>query len=130
LTGWIGVVINAPKAQSLAYFYRDLLGWPLADDEADWCTMGIPGAAANLVFQTEAIYERPTWPAEQGRQQMMAHLDIGARDVEGAVSDALALGATLAEYQPQADVAYSTTRPGTRSVCTRTSSPAPHRSLT
>lgn len=104
LTGWIGVVLNAPKAQPLAHFYRDLLGWPLADDEADWCTMGIPGASANLAFQTEEIYEAPTWPAQAGKQQMMLHLDIGAVDVDAAVAAAVELGATVADYQPQADV--------------------------
>ena len=104
LTGWIGVVLNAPKAQPLAHFYRDLLGWPLHDDEEDWCTMGIPGAAANLAFQTEQIYEPPSWPAVPGKQQMMLHLDIGAVDVEAAVAAAVSLGATVADYQPQVDV--------------------------
>jgi catechol 2,3-dioxygenase-like lactoylglutathione lyase family enzyme len=104
LTGWIGVVLNAPNAQTLAHFYRDLLGWPLHDDEENWCTMGIPGAPANLAFQTEELYEPPTWPAAPGKQQMMLHLDIGATDVGAAVEAAVALGATLAEFQPQDDV--------------------------
>lgn len=104
LTGWIGVVLNAPKAQPLAHFYRDLLGWPLHDDDENWCTMAVPGAAANLAFQTETIYEPPTWPAQRGKQQMMLHLDIGARDVDAAVTKAVALGATVAEFQPQSDV--------------------------
>lgn len=60
LTGWVGIVLNGPDARSLAYFYRDLFGWPLADDEPDWCTIRVPGAPANLAFQTEEIYERPT----------------------------------------------------------------------
>lgn len=104
LTGWIGVVLNAPKAQPLAHFYRDLLGWPLHTEEENWCTMAIPGAAANLAFQTEAIYEPPTWPAQPGEQQMMLHLDIGALNVDAAVAEAVALGATVAEFQPQPDV--------------------------
>jgi len=104
LTGWIGVVLNAPKAKPLANFYRDLLGWPLHDDDENWCTMGIPGAQANLAFQTEESYERPTWPAAPGKQQMMLHLDIGATDVDAAVAAAVDLGATVADFQPQADV--------------------------
>ncbi|WP_371329946.1 VOC family protein [Brachybacterium sp. P6-10-X1] len=43
LSGWIGVVLSAPRAQPLAHFYRDLLGWPLHADEPDWCTMQVPG---------------------------------------------------------------------------------------
>ena len=81
LTGWVGIVLNAPDARDLAYFYRDLFGWPLADDEPDWCTIRVPGAPANLAFQTEEIYERPTWPATSGKQQMMLHLDIGSENL-------------------------------------------------
>lgn len=66
--------------------------------------MGIPGAPANLAFQSEEIYEPPTWPAEPGKQQMMLHLDIGAIDVDAAVAAAVALGAIVAEHQPQPDV--------------------------
>ncbi len=55
LTGWVGIVLNAPDARALAYFYRDLFGWPLADDEPDWCTIRVPGAPANLAFQTEDL---------------------------------------------------------------------------
>ena len=104
LTGWVGIVLNAPDARALAYFYRDLLGWPLADDEPDWCTIRVPAAPANLAFQTEEIYERPTWPATSGKQQMMLHLDIGVSDLAAAVQDAVKLGACLASHQPQDDV--------------------------
>lgn len=104
VTGWVGVVLNAPDARALAHFYRDLFGWPLAADEPDWCTMRIPGARANLAFQTESLYERPTWPAAAGQQQMMMHLDIGVTDLEAAVHDALVLGAELHVHQPQDDV--------------------------
>src|SRR5664279_3971977 len=103
-SGWVGVVLNAPEARTLAYFYRDLFGWPLADVEPCWCTIRIPGGSANLAFETEEIHERPTWPAEPGRQQMMLHLDIGVSDLTSAVRDAVALGAALPTHQPQDDV--------------------------
>jgi hypothetical protein len=35
---------------------------------------------------------------------MMMHLDIEVDDLEAAGAQAIAAGATLAEYQPQADV--------------------------
>ncbi len=35
---------------------------------------------------------------------MQLHLDVQVTDLEGAVDDAVALGATVAELQPQADV--------------------------
>ena len=102
--GWLGVVLGAPSARELAYFYRDLLGWELATDEADWCTIGLPGSPANLAFQSEPAHVRPVWPGGAGEQQMQLHLDVQVTDLEGAVEDAVALGATAPEYQPQTDV--------------------------
>ena len=104
LSGWWGVVLDAPDPLALAQFYRGLLGWEIASQEADWVTMRVPGTTSYLAFKTETSFERPTWPAEPGRQQMMLHLDIGVGDLDGAVADALALGAVLASYQPQEDV--------------------------
>lgn len=104
LSGWLGVVLDAPDARELARFYRDLLGWQLIDDDPMWCTIRVPDAPANLAFQTERNYEPPTWPATPGKQQMMLHLDIGVRILEHAVEDAVSLGATLCESQPQDDV--------------------------
>jgi catechol 2,3-dioxygenase-like lactoylglutathione lyase family enzyme len=102
--GWFGVVLGAPDARALASFYRDLLGWPLADESADWCTMPMPDLPVNLAFQTEVHHVRPTWPAGAGDQQMQLHLDLQVDDLEGGVEDAVALGATLAAYQPQSEV--------------------------
>lgn len=109
-TGWLGVVLGSPDPRKLAGFYRDLLGWEMsADDDATWITMqmrdhdGKP-IPANLAFQLERIYDRPVWPNAEGKQQMQFHLDIGVQDVGAAVQDALALGAQLAEFQPQDDV--------------------------
>lgn len=104
LTGRLGLVLSAPRARSLAHFYRDLLGWPLHTDGPDWCTMQTPGDAAHLAFQSEEHYSPPTWPAGPDDQHMMLHLDICARDVAGAVAAAEELGAQLAEFQPQDDV--------------------------
>ncbi|KNX37804.1 VOC family protein [Luteipulveratus halotolerans] len=104
LSGWIGTVLGAPDARTLTAFYRDLLGWELVGDDPDFVAMGIPGSHANLAFQTEEHYERPTWPGQPGTQGMMLHLDIGVRELEPAVADALRLGAELADFQPQDDV--------------------------
>jgi catechol 2,3-dioxygenase-like lactoylglutathione lyase family enzyme len=102
--GWVGVVLGAPNARELAYFYRDLLGWELATDEPDWCTIGMPEAPANLAFQTEPTHVRPVWPQTATEQQMQLHLDLQVDDLQGAVEDAVALGATLADLQPQPNV--------------------------
>lgn len=97
-------VLDAPDAQTLARFYRDLLGWPLGDDTPGWATIRPPDGGAGLSFQTEPRYQPPTWPADDGDQLMMAHLDIEVDDLDTAGAHALAVGATLAEHQPQDDV--------------------------
>lgn len=103
-TGWLGVVLGTPDPPALARFYSSLFGWEISSEEPTWVTMQIPGVPANLAFGLEEAYERPVWPSEPGKQQMMAHLDVGVRDVQAAVEDALALGATQTEWQPQDDV--------------------------
>lgn len=57
-----------------------------------------------LSVNTSPEYERPVWPPQPGRQQMMLHLDIEVPDLERGVEAAVEAGATLAGFQPQDDV--------------------------
>ncbi|MGM1061153.1 VOC family protein [Saccharothrix sp. Mg75] len=97
-------VLDAPDPRALAGFYGELLGWPIDTDEPHWVTLRAPDGGAGLAFQTEDRYRRPTWPAGEGDQRMMAHLDIEVDDLPAATARAEALGATTAEFQPQEDV--------------------------
>jgi catechol 2,3-dioxygenase-like lactoylglutathione lyase family enzyme len=100
-----GVALDAPDARELARFYQRLLGWQLFADEPGWATLAPSEEAGyNLVFQTEANYVRPVWPAQPGRPQMSMHLDIKVDDLEDAVAHAVACGAELAGFQPQEPV--------------------------
>jgi|SRR5271170_7582535 len=99
-----GTNIDGPDAHVLADFYRRMLGWNVAQDQADDVVLSPPDGGATLSFQTERLYVKPTWPARPGGQQMMMHLEIEVDDLNAAVAHALAAGATLAEYQPQDDV--------------------------
>lgn len=98
------VNVGAPDARALARFYSRLLGWEVAAEEPDWVLLEAPDGGVRLSFQTETAYERPTWPAGVGDQQMMMHLEIRVDDLETAGAHAAAAGATLADYQPQDDV--------------------------
>ena|SRR5437867_1068800 len=98
------VVLDAPDAAALAEFYRRLLGWTVERAEADWVKIAPADSGTALSFQTESAYVRPTWPAEPGDQQMMLHLDIKVDDLEAAGAHAIAVGAVLADFQPQDDV--------------------------
>ncbi len=97
-------VLDAPDANALAGFYRRLLGWETRYDEPGWVTLSAPGGGAGLSFQSEPNYVRPTWPSTANAQQMMLHLDIKVDDLAAASAHAEAVGATLAEYQPQEHV--------------------------
>lgn len=94
-------VLDSPKAWELAAFYRELLGWSASTDEPDWVTLDNPAGGLGLSFQSQSDYRRPAWPAKPTDQQMMTHLDILVEDLEAAVAHAVAVGAVLADYQPQ-----------------------------
>jgi predicted enzyme related to lactoylglutathione lyase len=101
---YTGVVLDAPDARALADFYRRLLDWTTERDGPAWVVLRPKEGEARLSFQTEPAYEPPTWPAEPGTQQMMAHLDIQVDDLDAAVAHAVAAGATVAGVQPQEHV--------------------------
>jgi catechol 2,3-dioxygenase-like lactoylglutathione lyase family enzyme len=96
-----GVVLEAPDARELAEFYARLLGWKIVNVEPNWVTVGPPGGVAYLACQRSPEYVRPVWPPAPGQQQMMMHLDIEVGRLHAAVEQAIADGASLAEYQPQ-----------------------------
>lgn len=97
-------VLDAPDPRALAAFYQRLLGWTVRTDEPDWVALAAPDGGAALSFQTEPAYRAPVWPAGPDDQQMMLHLDIEVDDLEAAGAHAVAVGAVLAEFQPQDDV--------------------------
>ncbi|MEU7469553.1 VOC family protein [Streptomyces sp. NPDC044984] len=96
--------LDAPDARELARFYQGLLGWPVRKEEPGWVEIGPSDGGAGLSFQTEPLFSRPRWPSGRTGQQMMAHLDIEVDDLSSAVEHALASGAALADFQPQAEV--------------------------
>ncbi len=97
----VATVLDSPDARALAGFYERLLGWSRDEDEPEWVTLRAPDGGAGLSFQTEPLFVRPVWPADRQEQQMMAHLDIRVDDLDEASAYAVALGATVADFQPQ-----------------------------
>ena len=103
-TGWLGTVLGTPDPAGLGRFYADLLGGELDLRDGDFVTVKLDGRYY-LACQLEADHRQPVWPSPgEGEQQMQAHLDVGVSSVAEAVEDAVALGARLAEFQPQDDV--------------------------
>lgn len=102
--GLWSVVLDSPDPPALARFYSGLLGWNIRTEEPTWVTLNQPEGPGYLAFQLEDNYVRPTWPAEDGRQRMMMHLDFAVSDLAAAVRSAVEAGAAEAEFQPQDDV--------------------------
>ena len=101
---WWGAAIEAPDPGALARFYSELLGWPIGHEEPGTAILAAPGGSSYVVFQQATDYRPPVWPPADGEQRPMMHLDFQVGDLDSAVDDALALGATPASSQPQENV--------------------------
>ena len=101
---WWGVAIEAPDPGALARFYSELLGWPVGHEEPGTAILATPQGSVFVVFQQAEDYRPPVWPPVAGEQRPMQHLDFQVGDLEEAVAEAQALGATLAGHQPQESV--------------------------
>jgi predicted enzyme related to lactoylglutathione lyase len=101
---WWGTAIEAPDPLSLATFYSELIGWPIGHQEPGTAILAAPDGAIYIVFQEAIDYQAPVWPPVEGAQRTMMHFDFQVGDLDSAVSEAVALGATLAQHQPQPNV--------------------------
>ncbi|MFF3562159.1 VOC family protein [Streptomyces sp. NPDC002574] len=101
--GW-GTAIEAPDPGALARFSSELLGWPIGHEEPGTAVVVAPGGPVHLVFQQADDYRPPVWPPVDGHQRPMMHFDFQVGDLDSAVADAVALGASPAGHQPQENV--------------------------
>jgi hypothetical protein len=101
---WWGTAIESPDPAALGSFYSKLLDWPVVHEEPGTSVVKPPQESVFMVFQVAGDYVRPVWPPVAGEQRTMMHLDIEVEDLDLAVADAVALGAELAESQPQDNV--------------------------
>jgi catechol 2,3-dioxygenase-like lactoylglutathione lyase family enzyme len=101
---WWGTAIEAPEPLALANFYSELLGWPIGHQEPGTAILSAPEGPIYIVFQEAVDYQAPVWPPAEGAQRPMMHFDFEVADLEGAVAEAVALGAVVASHQPQENV--------------------------
>lgn len=101
---WWGTAIEAPDPSTLAHFYSQLLDWPIGHEEPGTAILAAPQGSIYIVFQQATDYQAPIWPPADGDQRPMMHFDFQVGDLDSAVAEALALGASLAEHQPQKNV--------------------------
>ncbi|WP_432184455.1 VOC family protein [Streptomyces tendae] len=101
---WWGTAIEAPNPDGLARFYAELLGWHIEHEEATNVVVAASPQGPFFVFQQAEGYRAPVWPPADGEQRPMMHFDFQVGDLDSAVAEAVALGATPAEDQPQENV--------------------------
>jgi predicted enzyme related to lactoylglutathione lyase len=101
---WWGTAIEAPEPGALAHFYSALVGWPIGHEEPGTTILAAPEGSIYIVFQQAKDYVKPVWPPVPGEQRPMMHFDFQVGDLDSAIEEAVALGATLAEHQPQDNV--------------------------
>jgi predicted enzyme related to lactoylglutathione lyase len=101
---WWGTAVEAPDPIALANFYSQLLGWSVAHEESGTAVLSAPEGHIYVVFQEAPGYQPPVWPPNPGSQRSMMHFDFQVGDLDSAVADALALGATMSPQQPQENV--------------------------
>ena len=103
-TQWWGVCLDARDPRRLAEFYSSVLGWPVSQIDENGAAIAIPGTTSFVSFQRNDDLRTPTWPGNEGEQQMMLHLDVAVDELDIAAAESISLGATLAEFQPQDSV--------------------------
>ena len=65
---------------------------------------GSPEGSIYVVFQQATGYQAPLWPPVDGQQRSMMHFDFQVGNLDSAVAEAVALGASVAARQPQDNV--------------------------
>jgi len=101
---WWGIVLEAPDPGRLLHFYSELLDKPIYHEDESGGSLDFGEGVAYLAVQRAEVYESPVWPPEAGREGMQLHLDFEVSDLGASVEHAVALGATVAAFQPQDDV--------------------------
>ncbi|MBO2451148.1 VOC family protein [Actinomadura barringtoniae] len=91
------VTIDCPVPAELARFYQAFLGGTTHASNDDFVALVI-GGEVRLDFQRVANPEPAPWPDPAAALRL--HLDFAVDDVPEAERQVLALGATLADFQP------------------------------
>ena len=91
---FVGISLDCPDPHQLATFYRNLLNGRLLWSKEQSAAIQAPGVL--LVMQRIENYQQPAWPGSA-----VVHLDFSAGEqLDEPTGRALALGATLADAQP------------------------------
>ncbi|MFG1704769.1 VOC family protein [Nonomuraea sp. M3C6] len=90
----LAVTIDCPEPKKLAAFYHEITGWEIQYSEDEYAAIG---DGTNSIYFGRVLDRKPVvWPSPDKQ----FHLDFRVPDVERAVAEYVALGATKPEFQP------------------------------
>jgi hypothetical protein len=96
ITGLGSISIDCPDPHRLAVFYADLLGTTIALEGDGYASLRFDGVWFNFLQVDD--FQRPTWPLPSTPQQL--HLDFAVEDLDEAQETVQAVGAIVADTQP------------------------------
>ncbi|GGV05858.1 glyoxalase [Streptomyces albospinus] len=90
------VVVDCADPVALAAFYQQATAWELTYSDKDFASLSTGTTGAGLAFVRVEGYQAPKWP--EGSKHL--HLDFTVTDLDRAVEELLALGASRPTFQP------------------------------
>ncbi len=93
------ISLDCSEPHPLARFYAALTGGEIAFSSADF--VAVKGPAVWITAQRVPDHRPPTWPTGGIPQQV--HIEFAVEDLEAAQTQALAIGARLADEHPSPD---------------------------
>jgi hypothetical protein len=94
------ITLDCADAKALAEFWRAALDGKIAYESENFCGVETPGGVWIGAYRIDG-YEPPAWP--DGSPPKQFHLDFAVDDLDAAEAQALELGATSADHQPEPD---------------------------
>ncbi|QLY29659.1 VOC family protein [Nocardia huaxiensis] len=94
------ITLDCDDPEPLAAFWAELLGGKIILSNGKFVMVQV--SHTYLTAHRVPGYRAPVWPEEAPPKQI--HLDLAAHDLDAAQEQAAALGARIADHQPNPDV--------------------------
>ena len=93
------IFIDCNDPIKLREFYHSLTGWDKINKYDNTPALVAKDGLAVLFVEPDVPHEPPIWPEKRGEQQKHIHLNFVVDNLQQSVSEAIGLGAKLAENQ-------------------------------
>jgi hypothetical protein len=96
----VSVTLDCTDPEPEARFWAAMVDGTIGYSSDEWIAVEAPGGLYVSAYRVDG-YTPPAWPDLDGAKQF--HLDVGVDDLDAAEREAIGLGATKADPQPQPD---------------------------